>query len=159
MKVSSYSFTLLILIIFSCNSWQVPEAYTGQWVTAKSKVTVRTESEKMKFHFTRDSIQISIRINGDKTVTGTIGAANIKNGRLKKNRGLPPSITGISYIISFDPLSKLFPGDPMNEKMMEIWLRPIENGGYLEAELRQKDHADAFPMAGLTFIREKDSIH
>ncbi|MBK7174916.1 MAG: hypothetical protein IPH84_17195 [Bacteroidales bacterium] len=41
----------------------------------------------------------------------------------------------------------------MNEKMMEIWLRPIQNGGYLEAELRQKDHADAFPMAGLTFQR------
>jgi hypothetical protein len=32
------------------------------------------------------------------------------------------------------------------------------NEGNLEAELRQKDHSDAFPMAGLRFSREKDSI-
>jgi hypothetical protein len=150
---------ILILLLCSCTKWTVPSEYVGEWKTGKTKITVRTEPKLMKFQFTSDSANIYIRINSDKTVSGFIGSAAIVNGRLKKNRGLPPSITGVKYIIQCDTIGKIFHTDPLVSKQVEIWLSPLKVSGYMNAELRYREKMAVFPMAGMTFIKVKDQIN
>jgi hypothetical protein len=156
-RCAGYSSLCLILVplfLMSCssNNFTVPQQYTGNWQTEKTKVTVRTESKLLKFQFTTDSAVISIKIDDDKTVAGFIGSAEFKKGKLKKNYGAP-NVTGVAYIIECGSIGKIFPHDPMEAKEVEIWLGPINENGTIKAELRYTEGMEAFPMAGMIFYK------
>ena len=144
---------LFVFLLCSCNKWMVPPEYVGEWKTKKSNITVRTEPQVMKFKFTSDSALVSVKINSDKTVSGIIGSAEFVNGKLKKNWGLPPSVTGVSYIVECGSVGKLFPNDPVTGKEVELWLSPLKGNDVMEAELRLTQHKAVFPMAGMLFTK------
>ena len=137
------------------NNYTVPQAYIGHWKTDMNKVTVRTEPRLLNFHFTNDSAVMSVIIKDDKSVTGLIGSAEIKNGKLKKNSG-DPGKTGVAFIIECGSIGKIFPKDPLDAKKVEIWLSPIGENGSMNAELRYTEGMAVFPMAGMIFYRIAD---
>ncbi len=141
---------------FSCSvnkNWTVPPELLGQWKSNKHPITVRTEPRWMKFYFTTDSASVSIKINSDKTVSGSIGLANFENGILEKNSGNPKK-TGIAYIIQCGKIGKIFEKDPLDSKEVEIWLSQINET--MEAEIRYTERHALFPMAGIIFVKEKE---
>ena len=62
----------------------------------------------MKFEFISDSADVSIEITADKQVKGRIGDATFVNGVLKKNWGLPSSITGVAYIVECGSIGSIY---------------------------------------------------
>lgn len=148
--------SLLALLLFcGCNRWTVPNEYLGHWKSDKTKITVRTEPQLMKFEFVSDSADVSIEIGANKQVTGRIGDATFVSGVLKKNWGLPSSITGISYIVECGTIGSIYSKDPLKSKHVELWLSPIKMQGSMEAELRFTDKQAQFPMAGVVFKQNK----
>lgn len=129
--------------------FRVKAAYVGTWSAPQSEVTVRTEPKKWHFEFTKGRADFSMTINADKTVSGHIGQARFEHARLEKNWGLPPSWTGIIYVVRCGPIGKIFDTDPLASKEVEIWICPVKADGTMEVELRFGN----FPMAG--FINRK----
>ena len=151
-------FAILIygFLFVSCSSskeWSVPVELAKQWKSQKSKITVRTEPKWMKFEFISDSAAVSIKINENKTVSGSIGMANFENGILEKNSGNPEK-TGIAYIVKCGKIGKIFEKDPLASKEIEIWLCPIKTN--MEAEIRYTEKGSKFPMAGVVFEEVKE---
>ncbi len=76
---------ILVLVTFflhSCGQTSIPPGMIGQWRTNKNLITVRTKSENGKFVFTSDSAIITLRINSDHTVNGSVGSAKFENDPL-----------------------------------------------------------------------------
>lgn len=116
---------------------------------------MRTEPKPMKFAFISDSADVSIEITADKQVKGRIGDATFVNGVLKKNWGLPSSITGVAYIVECGSIGSIYSQDPLKSKHVELWLSPIKMQGSMEAELRYTEKQAQFPMAGIVFKKTK----
>lgn len=148
-------FALLCIFLISCGKWIVPPELVGQWKTNKHKITVRTSPEKGKYNFTSDSATITITINSDKTVIGSIGNADFVNGIIKKNWGNPER-SGLICIIKCGSIGKIFENDPIDNKEVQLWLSPMKEEGVMEAELRYTEGSTYFPMAGVTFTKKND---
>lgn len=147
---------LLSLFQFSCSSkWNVPADYIGRWETQKERVTVRVKPEKGPFRFISDSVYVTIDVHGDKTVSGTIGAAGFERVPLRKNVSLPWE-TGVEYMIECGSVGKLFPDDPLDSKEVEIWFAPIDAKGNSDSELRYTQGGSVFPMARLLFVKAQE---
>lgn len=144
---------ITILLFVSCNSckWNMPTEMIGRWHATSTKITVRTEPKLMHFKFVSEKAEVNIEIGNNKYVNGNIGKARFEGGVIEKNYGLPPSVTGIAYIIRCGKIGKIFNNDPLESKNIEIWLSPIKNG-IMEAELR----CDKFPMAGINFLKSTE---
>jgi len=157
LKTTSFFGILISAFLFvSCSfnkEWTVPTELAKQWKSKKSKITVRTEPKWMKFEFVSDSAAVSIKINPNKTVSGSIGLATFENGILEKNSG-NPEITGVAYIVKCGKIGKIFDADPLNSKEIEIWLGPVKTS--LDAEIRYREKGDKFPMAGIVFEEVMD---
>jgi len=130
--------------------WEVPQDLTGTWTAAPTDITVRTEERWMHFTFTSDTIPATITIHPDKTVTGVIGNSSFSGGELEKNGGNPEK-TGVAYIIRCGPIGRIFPGDPVESKEVELWLGPMQ--GDMQAELRFTENGAQFPMGDFRFRR------
>ncbi len=150
-RLSVWIIILTSIALQSCVSskWTVPQELVGQWNSEKGKITVRTEPSTMKFEFTPDSATISLKINDDKTVSGFIGLSEFKNGSIRKNAG-NPDITGIAYIVECGTVGKIFASDPLENKEIEIWIKPVKEN--FSAEIRNKK----FPMGELKFVKAKN---
>jgi hypothetical protein len=129
----------------------MPTEMIGRWHATSTKITVRTEPKLMHFKFVSEKAEVNIEIGNNKYVNGNIGKARFEGGVIEKNYGLPPSVTGIAYIIRCSKIGKIFNNDPLESKNIEIWLSPIKNG-IMEAELR----CDKFPMAGINFFKSTE---
>ncbi len=148
---------LMLLAAASCSSWKVQPELVGKWKTDKFIAVVRTEPTKFKFEVASDSTKISLSINGDNTVTGFIGTAEIKGGTIDQNKGIePPLKKGISYVIDCGSVGKIFTNDPIDGKQIQLWLRPIKEDGTIEADMRLFQGYSVFPMATLTLKKVKD---
>lgn len=149
----------LIFILSSCGipnkNFSVPPELIGKWKSEMTKITVRTEPRWMKFEFTSDSAFITLQINSDKTASGLIGDTKFENGKLFRNFGNPDK-TGVAYMIKCGSIRKIFKKDPLEAKVVEIWLGPGKEKGLLEAELRYTQGGSKFPMSGLRFRKEKN---
>jgi hypothetical protein len=141
---------ILALLFNSCSilKWTVPHELIGHWKSDMTKIIVRTESNWMKFDFTSDVSFVKIVIDSNKTVSGSIGSAEFKNAKLRKNEGNPEK-TGVAYIVKCGRVGKIFPNDPLENKKVEIWLSPIKDD--MHAELRYTESMAQFPMADLRF--------
>jgi hypothetical protein len=150
-------YILLATVLFSCSSiyWTVPVEYIGQWETSKEKITVRTKLKHDPYRFISDSAIVKIKINDDKTVSGTIGLASFENAKLRKNGSLPWE-TGVEYIIECGSIGKIFNNDPLDQKEVEIWFGPLNSDGNSDSELRYTEGAAQFPMARLIFVKVKN---
>jgi hypothetical protein len=153
--ILNISILLSIFIISSCGSGSVsmPDKIKGKWTSTNQKITIRNKTEQGQFVFFSDSLDVSFEIHENNTASGNIGAEKFSKGLIKKNKGLPPHLTGVAYIVECGRIGKLFPSDPLDAKNVEIWISPVDNDNYLEAELRYSDGAEEFPMAGIKFSR------
>ena len=77
--------------------------------------------------------------------------AEFKNGIIKKNWGNPEK-KGVSYKIKCGSIGKIFEGDPLDNKEVEIWVGPLN--GTLDSELRYTEGGYHFPMAGMILAKE-----
>lgn len=146
-------FIMTNFLVFSCytnKTWTVPSELVGQWKTSKHKITVRTEPKWMKFNFTTDFATVTLKINSNKTVSGSIGLATFENGTLEKNSGNPDK-TGVAYIVKCGKIGKIFENDPLESKEIEIWLSLIKTD--MKAEIRYRENGAKFPMADILFYK------
>lgn len=149
---------ILILLagsLLSCGQMNVPSEMIGQWKTDKNQITVRTSNEKTRFKFTSDSAIITLKINNDHTVDGSIGSAKFENGKLKTNWLLPVKMSGLAFTIECGKIGKIFENDPLDSKEVELWLGPGPVNGTIDAELRSTQGLHYFPRAGFTLTKEE----
>lgn len=155
-KRAHYLMCMLVVFgISSCNKFTVPSDYVGNWNSPETKVVVRTSEGKLKYNFTSDSVNVTLKINANKEVSGTIGNVVFTNGKLLKNKGLPPSVTGIAYIVQCGEIGKIFENDPLPQKEVELWLSPIVHSDTINAELRFTERNATFPMSGFSLSKSK----
>ncbi len=156
-RLLAWSILLTAFSLYSCEQWSVPPELLGEWKSGKQEITVRTQPAKGQWEFTSDSAIITITINNDNSVTGTIGAASFTNGVIKKNRG-NPDVTGLSHKIECGSIGKIFNDDPLDAKEVELWLSPME-GNTIDAELRYTEGGAQFPMAGMLLVNNYKSTN
>ncbi len=144
---------VLVFLFSACGPWKVDPNLVGHWQSDKTALTVRTEPSRMQFEFTKDSAAYHIIIHEDFSLSGTIGAARIKEGSIHCNWVFPTSQTGIAYILKFDLEGPIFEGDPLAEKEVQLWLGPDYEGG--EWELRYTKGSAVFPMSFPIMKRQK----
>ncbi len=131
----------------------VPPELVGDWESGKILITVRAKVEK-EWVYISDTATITIKINSDHSVSGTIGAATFEDGEIFKNRGNPET-TGIAQTIKCGSIGKIFPDDPLNTKEVELWLGPLEENR-IDTELRLTEGGAHFPMAGMLLMKDDD---
>jgi len=150
-RLSVWAIILTAAFLGSCTEWTLPPELVGEWESGEKQITVRTKVEK-EWVFTSDTAIIYIKINSDKSVSGTIGAASFENGVIVKNRGNPET-TGCAQVIKCGSIGKIFPDDPMPAKEVQLWLAPMEDNR-IETELRYTEGMNQFPMAGFLLVKE-----
>ena len=149
-RLMGVSIVLTAFFLSSCGDWTLPPELVGEWKSDKILITVRSKVEK-EWNFTTDTAYISIKINSDHSVSGTIGAASFEDGEIFNNRSNHET-TGISQIIKCGPIGKIFPDDPLSNKYIQFWLAPME-GNRIETELRCEQGMAQFLMAGMLLMK------
>lgn len=141
-------------LLVSCSQWTLPPELIGTWESETIDITVRTRTADKEWVFTSEKVKISVTIHADQRVTGSIGAANIENGKIRKNLGNPET-TGCSEIIECGSIGKIFENDPVDAKEVELWLAPMKEGT-IDTELRFTEGWAQFPMAGFLLKKVGD---
>ena len=149
-QLIGWSIVLTALFLSSCGDWTLPPELVGGWKSDKILITVRTKVEK-EWIFTSDTTSITIIINSDHSVSGTIGTASFAKGVIIKNRGNPET-TGCAQIIKCGSIGTIFPDDPLSSKNVQLWLAPME-GNRIDTELRYTQGGAQFPMAGMILMK------
>jgi hypothetical protein len=141
---------MLFLLLVSCSGgkWVLPDDYQGQWESGPEAITIRTSKFPMRFSFLSDTAIITMQFHEDQTASGSIGDASFANARIRKNKGNPVT-TGVAFIIECGEIGKIFPEDPLAEKKVELWVGPMKESGFFNAELRYTSGLSQFPMAGM----------
>jgi hypothetical protein len=152
-RLIAWSLVLTAFFLSACEEWTLPPELVGEWKAGELFITVRTKVEK-EWIFTSDTATITIKINSDHSVSGTIGTASFENGVIKKNRGNPET-TGCAQVIKCGSIGKIFPDDPLSNKDVQLWLAPME-GNRIETELRYTKGMAQFPMAGMFLMKDDD---
>ena len=149
-----YVLILIVCCLFnSCGTKTIHQNIIGEWKSEKHKITVRTKVKFMEFNFISDSTYTRLIINEDKTVTGHIGLAEIKNGRISTNWLLPSKMTGVAYKIKCKLIGKIFENDPLEMKDVQFWIGPEFNE--TNWELRYTTKGAHFPMAFIFFDKQE----
>jgi len=146
-RLNSWILLLIAFFIFSCRTdkWLLPSAFVGSWETSKNKITVRYKtSDQRHSQFISDSAIIKIKIKDDKTVSGFIGQAAIDKGKIVKSRSIP-GLRKVEYSIECSLTGKIFEGDPLDVKKVDIWLSLLVESGKMKADVRSG--GTVFPMA------------
>lgn len=129
---------------------------SGEWhaIHAKNAVTVRTH-DKQGFHFIQDSLSLELRINSDNTASGKLGNGLFEGKQMRYNSGIiPPSKSGIEWIVSCGSMGKLFESDSNPNKEIELWISPEKSDHTREVEIRMTNNGSHFPMGGIAITRK-----
>ena len=148
------SLTLATIFLYSCGQTSIPEEIIGKWKTDKGMITVRTKDKMTRFKFTSDSAFITLKINDDYTVTGSIGSAKFENGKIVTNSLLPVKMSQSAFTIKCGKIGKIFEMDPLDSKIVQLWLSPGPINGIIDGELRYTQGVNYFPMGGFVFTKE-----
>ena len=140
---------LVLSFLVSCGTIRISEDLIGTWESELTPTTVRIK-ENGKYQFIKGEALYSFTIHPDKSVSGQIGNATFNDGFITTNWLLPTRITGVSLGIDFDLEGKIFASDPLEQKVTELWMGPIQDG-QVEAELRYTKGMQQFPMAHIKF--------
>jgi len=151
------SFTVLLFFV-ACGSDSVSltENIKGTWISKGQKITIRSKVENSEDVLYSDTLDVEFEILKDNTAKGTIGNQSFSDGKIKKNKGLPPHLTGVAYIIDCGTIGKLFTTDPLERKNVEIWISPLASDNIMKAELRYTDGMEDFPMANLQLTKASE---
>lgn len=141
--------SLLILTACGSESVSLTEKIKGTWISEDQKITIRSKVENSEDLIYSDTLDIQFEILKDNTSKGSIGNQSFSNGKIKSNKGLPPHLTGVAYIIECGTIGKLFSDDPIEKKNVEIWISPLTSDNIMKAELRLTDGLEDYPMANL----------
>jgi hypothetical protein len=136
MRANSYIILLILiggLIIQSSCYKEVPEEFVGTWESDLTLVEVPFNNEDGSEDIYTDSIVFGLQISANKLASGYIGMASFTDAPVKKNPGDAEN-KGIAYIIKCGELGRLFPGDPLEAKKIEINLKPI-HGATMGSEI------------------------
>ena len=152
-RLIGWSIVLSAIFLSSCSDWTLPPELVGEWKCDKILITVRAKVEK-EWVFISDTATITIKINSDHSVSGTIGTTSFANGVIKKNRGNPET-TGCAQVIKCGSIGKIFPDDPLSNKDVQLWLAPME-GYRIDTELGFTEGGAHFPMAGMLLMKDDD---
>ena len=145
-------FVCLILLFTGCGQRELEDELIGKWHAEEVPLTVRTEPRFMKFEFFQGSARFDITIDSAYQLSGTIGGSTIEQGSVSTNWLLPTDMTGVSYTIKMETTGAIFPGDPLPEKEMELWVTALD--GDLHCELRYTSGSAQFPMADLQLKKQ-----
>lgn len=152
-RLIGLAIVLSAFFLSSCSDWTLPPELVGEWKSDKILITVRSKVEK-EWVFTSDTASITIIINSDHSVSGTIGAASFEDGEIFNNRSNHEK-TGIVQVIKCGPIGKIFPDDPLSNKYLQFWLAPME-GNKIETELRCEQGMAQSLMAGMFLMKDDD---
>ncbi len=108
----------------------------------------------MKYKFTTVTVPISLTISPQGTASCKIGDIELNNLALTKNLGNAEK-TGVIYIIKLGEIGLINNTDPVSEKEIELWIKPIKNEKIIHVEIRQMDMLDKFPMGEVELHKQK----
>ncbi|MFC2090391.1 hypothetical protein ACFLT1_06400 [Bacteroidota bacterium] len=114
-----------IILPCSCEK-EVSEEFVGTWETDLVRIEIPMEEVDGSEDIVVDSVVIGLQISTDKTASGYIGMASFTDVHVRKNPGDAES-KGIAYILICKDLGKIFPGDPLETKRIDINLKPIHD--------------------------------
>ena len=143
----------LMLFNFNCNSQEIKKNLIGNWETENTKISIRTKIKWMKYKFNSANIKLTLKINSDNSVNGSIGDVKINQPTILKNKG-KSSKTGIAYIIPCGIIGQICKEDTSALKTLELWIKPQSNEDVLIAEIRLKNGWDTFPMGEAIFYKK-----
>lgn len=112
----------LISIIFFSNSFsQIPNEIYKKW-EAKQIATVRYNVAFFEYKFEKDTVEVQIEFLNDNNVVGKIGNAELKNCKLKENRGWLGRKLNLKtdLIIRGELVGGLFQNDSIKSKKISI---------------------------------------
>ncbi len=147
---------LALLLFVNCKNSinQSDIEIKGNWEAQNTDITFRTKIRWMKYHFTKSKTNLTLQINNNQTISGSIGNVTFKDAKIDKNK-TSASVGGITYIVKCGIIGPINNDDPTSNKEIELWLKPISQGGILNAEIRLIDGWDTFPMGEAAFILKK----
>ena len=141
--------TLVVILIVSSfivkKNTEIKDSYVGQWSNASATLKVRTKNGFMDYTFTPITIPIQINIQKQGVAFCKIGDIELKNLKVQLNPGNTES-KGIIYTIDCGMIGKLTSNDPLANKKIEFWIKPIKQANTLQIEVRQMHFMDPFPM-------------
>lgn len=133
---------------------RIPQSVIGTW-TGKHKVTVRIKEEFMKYNFipSPDSTSLSLTINENGFISGTLGTATFKNCIIKKNRSEISKKLDLysDYVITGKLSGVIFPTDPVILKEISFPLN-LENN-CITGCIFQKDGTEIYPMTNVNLTK------
>lgn len=147
----------LILAMFYCSvltSQTVNNPTEGLWISDSVQLKLREKKGflKYKFHDVKTVVQLEISNNQ------CIGKFREKTfvSEVKKNKG-DASRTGIAYIIKCGSITITKNDKSQLEKEIQIWILPQRNNEALEAEVRQIEFLDPYPMGKIIFHKKNNN--
>lgn len=156
-KITKLMGVILALLFFvNCKNTinQQQAEITGNWEAQNTNITFRTKVRWMKYHFTKSKTNLTLQINTNQTISGSIGNVTFKDAKIDKNK-TSASVGGIAYIVKCGIIGAINIDDSTSNKEIELWLKPITKTGILIAEIRLIDGWDTFPMGEAQFISKK----
>lgn len=145
-----------ILILFGLACSRPSDRVIGSWQSDSTTITVRMSPEWMEFEFHSDSnLVCELLIDDQFLASGRIGQATFEKARVRDNGFLPDRMTGVHCIVEIELQDPIFPGDPLTQKKVELWVAPVTDN--LEAELRYTEKGAHFPMGTFQFFK-RDSL-
>lgn len=144
-------FLPLVFLLFSCQKEELPSYFFGEWLSGEIDITVRIEPRMGQFEFIDGTGIISLTVREDETVDGHIGTADFQGAPLDQRSGVYGSQVNRIRIMC-DSIGEIFPGDPLENKEVEIWMDLA--AGSSDAELRFTEGMANFPMASMTLTKQ-----
>lgn len=150
-----YSLMLLLLLtLYGCKGHQITSQHLGTWTNQQVVKLQSRSKENGQYIFSQGYVAFELTLHDDQHASGKIGEISFDHVPVNYNHGLPPSVTGIEYIVHLQAVGKIFQEDLQNERELELWLKPIEDDGKLVIEIRDGSTGDAFPMGEAHLVRK-----
>ena len=134
-------------------SAQPPSSLAGHW-SAHPVVSVRSRPPGGGYLFTRNQVEIDLRVAEDGSVIGSVGGATIVDGALRRNRGWLGRLLHVKtdYIIRGRLEGPIFPGDTIRNKRISA---PFNlRDGAMDGTLFHLVGIDLYPLAALELRRD-----
>ena len=145
-RLTYLTLAISFFLLSSCRQHMLSSQHLGLWKSQQPVAVKSRMKENGAFQFSQGLIDIELQLNADQTASGKLGPVVFKNVPVHYNHGLPPSVTGIEYTLQISAFEKLFAGDLISSRTIEIWMKPLNAEQSLIIELRDGSTQDAFPM-------------
>lgn len=143
-------YLIIALLTTSCHKAKVP--LRGFYKSSEFSFQIREKQGFMKYSFTKANATMSISFKENNVVAVWFGSNSEQTAEIKANNGNTEK-NGIAYIIDCGKVSAKDTTGSIKQVQLEIWIKTKPNGDTLQAELRQMNFMDAFPMGEISLIK------